>query len=85
VGDDPTEWFNCVHKFFEYQGTAEAQKVSMVAYQKRRLTNGGNRFIGCLRMEDTCFHWRNSRKNFDLASDPRSVRTSTKLFPVSNS
>lgn len=22
-GDDPTEWFNRVHQFFEYQGTAE--------------------------------------------------------------
>jgi len=32
MGDDPTEWFNRVHQFFEYQGTAEAQKVSMAAY-----------------------------------------------------
>lgn len=31
-GEDPTEWFNRVKQFFEYQGTAENQKVFMAAY-----------------------------------------------------
>ncbi|XP_040996109.1 uncharacterized protein LOC121242288 [Juglans microcarpa x Juglans regia] len=31
-GEDPTEWFNRVEQFFEYQGTAENQKVFMAAY-----------------------------------------------------
>ncbi|KAG7987413.1 hypothetical protein I3843_03G132800 [Carya illinoinensis] len=30
--DDPTEWFNRVEQFFEYQGTAKNQKVHMAAY-----------------------------------------------------
>ena len=32
AGDDPTEWFNRVAQFFEYQGTTEAQKVSMASF-----------------------------------------------------
>ncbi|KAA8549768.1 hypothetical protein F0562_001214 [Nyssa sinensis] len=31
-GDDPTEWFNRVEQFFEYQGTAETKKVPMATY-----------------------------------------------------
>ena len=31
-GDDPTEWFNRVEQFFDYQSTAENQKVPMAAY-----------------------------------------------------
>ncbi|WKA06770.1 hypothetical protein VitviT2T_024654 [Vitis vinifera] len=31
-GDDPTEGFNRVEQFFDYQGTAENQKVPMAAY-----------------------------------------------------
>lgn len=31
-GEDPTEWFNCVDQFFEYQGTTEAQKVSLASF-----------------------------------------------------
>jgi hypothetical protein len=39
AGDDPTEWFNRVHQFFEYQGTTEAKKVSMAAYHLEREAN----------------------------------------------
>jgi len=31
-GDDPTEWFNRVNQFFEFQNTAETQKVSLASY-----------------------------------------------------
>ena len=31
-GDDPTEWFNEVDQFFEYQDTIEAQKVSLSSF-----------------------------------------------------
>ncbi|RVW63788.1 Transposon Tf2-2 polyprotein [Vitis vinifera] len=31
-GDDPTEWFNRVEQFFDYQSTTENQKVPMAAY-----------------------------------------------------
>jgi hypothetical protein len=31
-GNDPTEWFNRVDQFFEYQGTTEAQKVSLISF-----------------------------------------------------
>jgi len=30
--DDPTEWFNRVEQFFEYQGTMAAQKVSLASF-----------------------------------------------------
>ena len=39
IGDNPTEWFNRVHKFFEYLGITDAQKVSMVAYHLEREAN----------------------------------------------
>ncbi|KAA8538317.1 hypothetical protein F0562_027860 [Nyssa sinensis] len=32
TGDDPTEWFNHVNQFFEFQGTPEAHKVSLASY-----------------------------------------------------
>ncbi|KAA8528308.1 hypothetical protein F0562_035663 [Nyssa sinensis] len=32
TGDDPTEWFNRVNQFFEFQGTPEAHKVSLASY-----------------------------------------------------
>ena len=31
-GDDPSEWFNRVNQFFEFQNTPEAQKVSLASY-----------------------------------------------------
>ena len=31
-GDDPTEWFNRVNQFFEFQNTAKTQKVSLASY-----------------------------------------------------
>lgn len=31
-GEDPTEWFNRVDQFFEYQGATEAQKVSLASF-----------------------------------------------------
>ena len=31
-GNDPTEWFNKVDQFFEYQGIPEAQKVSLTSF-----------------------------------------------------
>jgi hypothetical protein len=31
-GDDPTEWFNRVEQFFEYQNTMVAQKVSLASF-----------------------------------------------------
>ncbi|KAL6312286.1 hypothetical protein AAG906_017119 [Vitis piasezkii] len=31
-GDDPTEWFNRVNQFFEFQNTPEAHKVSLASY-----------------------------------------------------
>jgi hypothetical protein len=31
-GNDPTEWFNRVDQFFEYQGTAETQKMSLASF-----------------------------------------------------
>ncbi|KAA8520752.1 hypothetical protein F0562_014976 [Nyssa sinensis] len=31
-GDDPTEWFNRVAQFFEYQGTTDAQKVPLASF-----------------------------------------------------
>ena len=31
-GDDPTEWFNRVNQFFEFQNTLEAHKVSLASY-----------------------------------------------------
>ncbi|KAA8525490.1 hypothetical protein F0562_007345 [Nyssa sinensis] len=32
LGDDPTEWFNRVAQFFEYQGTNDAQKVPLASF-----------------------------------------------------
>jgi hypothetical protein len=32
LGDDPTEWFNRVNQFFEFQNTPETQKVSLASY-----------------------------------------------------
>jgi hypothetical protein len=32
LGDDPTEWFNRVEQFFEYQSTMVAQKVSLASF-----------------------------------------------------
>lgn len=32
AGDDPTEWFNRVAQFFEFQRTPEDQKVSLAAF-----------------------------------------------------
>jgi hypothetical protein len=31
-GDDPTEWFNWVDQFFEYQETVDNQKVSLASF-----------------------------------------------------
>ena len=31
-GDDPTEWFNRVAQFFEFQSTTENQKVSLALF-----------------------------------------------------
>lgn len=31
-GDDPTEWFDRVAQFFEFQGTPENQKVSQASF-----------------------------------------------------
>jgi len=31
-GDDPTEWFNHVNQFFEFQNTPDNQKVSLASY-----------------------------------------------------
>ena len=31
-GDDPTEWFNRVDQFFEFQGTTETKKVSIASF-----------------------------------------------------
>ncbi|KAL6315672.1 hypothetical protein AAG906_005760 [Vitis piasezkii] len=31
-GDDPTEWFNRVNQFFEFQNTPDNQKVSLASY-----------------------------------------------------
>jgi len=30
--DDPTEWFNRVDQFFEYQETVDNQKVSLASF-----------------------------------------------------
>jgi predicted LPLAT superfamily acyltransferase len=30
--DDPTEWFNQVDQFFEYQETVDNQKVSLASF-----------------------------------------------------
>ena len=30
--DDPTEWFNRVDQFFEFQGTSETKKVSLASF-----------------------------------------------------
>jgi len=38
-GNDPTEWFNIVDQFFEYQGTAETQKVSLASFHLQREAN----------------------------------------------
>ena len=32
AGDDPTEWFNRVAQFFEFQRTPEDQKVSLASF-----------------------------------------------------
>ncbi|KAJ0044952.1 hypothetical protein Pint_05472 [Pistacia integerrima] len=32
AGDDPTKWFNRVAQFFEFQGTADNQKVSLASF-----------------------------------------------------
>lgn len=32
LGDDPTEWFNRVNQFFEFQNTPVAQEVSLASY-----------------------------------------------------
>ncbi|KAA8539773.1 hypothetical protein F0562_026465 [Nyssa sinensis] len=31
-GDDPTEWFNRVEQFFEYQGTTAVERVSLASF-----------------------------------------------------
>lgn len=31
-GDEPTEWFNRVNQYFEFQNTPEVQKVSLAYY-----------------------------------------------------
>ena len=38
-GDDPTEWFNRVNQFLEYQGTTPAQKVSLASYHLKGEAN----------------------------------------------
>ena len=40
-GDDPSEWFNRVNQFFEFQNTPEAQKVSLASYH---LEGGANQW-----------------------------------------
>ena len=43
AGDDPTEWFNRVAQFFEFQRTPEDQKVTWrLSTWKVKRTNGGN-------------------------------------------
>ncbi|KAH9752025.1 hypothetical protein KPL71_014530 [Citrus sinensis] len=32
AGDNPTEWFNRVNQFFEYQGSSEDQKVVLASF-----------------------------------------------------
>ncbi|KAF2322669.1 hypothetical protein GH714_028059 [Hevea brasiliensis] len=39
TGDDPTEWFTRVDQFFEYQGTPDAEKVSLASYHLRGEAN----------------------------------------------
>ena len=38
-GDDPTEWFNRVNLFFEFQNTPKAQKVSLASYHLEEEAN----------------------------------------------
>ena len=45
-GDDPTEWFNRVAQFFEFQGTTDNQKVSLASFH---LKGGANQWWQWLR------------------------------------
>jgi hypothetical protein len=79
-GDNSTEWFNRVEKFFEYQGMTENQKVLMIVYHlEGEATNGCSGFTGCYRKKDTLFHRKNSMRNYGLASDHQDTKTLMKL------
>jgi hypothetical protein len=37
--DEPTEWFNHVDQFFEFQGTTDAQKVLLASFHLKGEAN----------------------------------------------
>jgi hypothetical protein len=45
LGNDPTKWFNIVDQFFEYQGTIEAQKVSLASFHLQSKANQGRQWL----------------------------------------
>ncbi|KAJ0009875.1 hypothetical protein Pint_33367 [Pistacia integerrima] len=48
-GDDPTEWFNRVAQFFDYQGMTDNQKVSLASFH---LEGEANQWLCCAYQED---------------------------------
>ncbi|XP_035546606.1 uncharacterized protein LOC118348648 [Juglans regia] len=59
-GDDPTEWFNRVNQFFEFQNTPEAQRVSLASYHLEGEANQWWQWIRrTLREEGRALSWAN--------------------------
>ena len=74
-GDVPTEWFNRVDQFFEYQDTPVAQKVSLASFTtKVKLINGGNGYAEPTKKKGENYHGQCSRKNSGLVLDLLSVK-----------
>ncbi|KAJ0025410.1 hypothetical protein Pint_08014 [Pistacia integerrima] len=49
-GDDPTEWFNRVDQFFEFQGTIETKKVSLASFHlEGEASSGGSGYNNLIR------------------------------------
>ncbi|KAA8536711.1 hypothetical protein F0562_029189 [Nyssa sinensis] len=60
TSDDLTKWFNRVNQFFEFQGTLEAQKVSLASYHLEGEANQWWQWIRMTFREEGCnLSWAN--------------------------
>jgi len=50
--DEPTEWFNHVDQFFEFQGTTDAQKVSLASFHLKGEANQWWQWLYCAYKEE---------------------------------
>lgn len=54
AGDDPTEWFNRVSQFFEYQKTTDDQKVALASFHFEGEANQWWRWLRRAYREEKC-------------------------------